>query len=252
MLQPWGHTPLGFPNSPCSPAGHPLLSSPNSEAVFFQLHCPRHTYTVRCPKRTQPQPSHGPTLQAPPFPRLTAGPDEALLSSPAVPSAASTASGAPMVRGEVGLTCSAANLPRTRQGSGKWHAPAEAAASWFPAGPAPGRESRHGPQPAGVGSSGPHTGRGRGHRTSLLCLRGPQSPSSENVEKQTLFSLTSPITETSQRCKDMSGSGGWERGTRERHPHARHHYDGCSAEGGGCILGTLRLEGPVPFLKLQN
>lgn len=69
---------------------------------------------------------------------------------------------------------------------------------------------------------------------------------------KTLFSLTSPITETSQRCKDMSGSGGRERGARERHPHARYHYDGCSAEGGGCILGTLGLEGPVPFLKLQN
>lgn len=150
--------------------------------------------------------------------------------------------------GRADLLCSKSAQNKT----GKWHAPAEAAASWFPEGPAPGRKSRHGPQPTGAGSSGPHTGRGRGHRTSLLCLRGPQSPSSENGEKQTLFSLTSPITETSQRCNYMSGSGGRERGARERHPHARYHYDGCSAEGGGCILGTLGLEGPVPFLKLQN
>ena len=106
-----------FPRTPpAAQARHPLPSSPNSEAVFFQPRCPTHTLTG--PEHTHPQPSHGPTLQTPPFPRRTAGPDEALVSSPSMPSTVCTASGAPMVRGEVGLTCSAANLARIGQGSG--------------------------------------------------------------------------------------------------------------------------------------
>lgn len=91
----------------------------------------------------------------------------------------------------------------------------------------------------------------QGPVTCLFVSRGPQSPPPENGEKQSLLGLTFPITETSQRCKDMGGNGRMGQGRRKA-PLSQTQTMGTPRQGEVAAPQPPRagrLQNQTPFLK---